>query len=910
MDSQNIKKGLNEKEVLDSREKFGSNELTQIQSQSFLSKLWETLTGDPIIKVLLVALVLNVIFFFLGESEWYESVGIAVAVALATIIATWSEHSGEETFKKLQEDASKIKVKVYRNGGVLEISIDEVVKGDLVLLQSGDKIPADGILLEGELKVDQASLNGETKEAKKRIAPVNYEIPKDIDFLDEYQVFRGSVVCSGEALMQVVSVGDTSIFGQLAKEMQTEDRDSPLKVKLNKLAGDISKVGYTAGVLIALAHLTNKILIANKFDLVLISEYFSNWQTFASDLVAAIIVAIIIIVVAVPEGLPMMVAMVLSLNMRKLLKDNILVRKLVGIETAGSLNILFSDKTGTITKGELEVVEFITGDKKSFSSIDSIPDTKIKSVLKQSLINNTSSYVSVCESNKTEVLGGNATEKALLKFAISSESDNEVEKLDVIRSIPFNSDNKYSATEIKTSDDSSISLIKGASEKILENCDFYYGENGDTIKLDSKDELFKVIDDLASRAIRVLAIATSETPCDDNFTLNKMTLVGLVGIRDDIREESITAIKQAQDAGIQVVMITGDNKETAMAIAKESGLIRTSSDIALTSSELKDISDEQLKEMLPNIRVVSRALPTDKSRLVRVSQELDLVVGMTGDGVNDAPALKLADVGFAMGSGTEVAKEAGDIVILDDNFKSITKTVLYGRTIFNNIRKFLTFQLTINLGALAISLIGPFIGIEEPLKLTQMLWINLLMDTLAAIAFGGEPAIEEYMSEKPKSRSESILSSNMMSSIASNGFIILILSIFFLKSDVVPQFFRSGPTDNPNMHIMTGFFAFFIIVNAINAFNTRTESLSLFKNIGNSFALIMGLVALVQVALTHLGGHIFRAYGLSIQEWLFVLGLSLVVIPFDLLRKKRLLYYAKQNVELEKKLNDKLDIVN
>lgn len=874
-------KGLTNEQVEESRKLHGSNKLTQKEGETFWQKLWDTFAGDPIIKILVVALVINLCFVFMGKAEWYEAVGIAIAVILATVISTWSEHSNEESFQKLQEDASKIKIKVFRNGEICEILIDDIVTGDIVMLQSGDKIPADGILVQGSLRIDQSALNGESKEAKKVTAPEGYEMAEEVDFLNEYQLYRGSVVCSGEALMEVKIVGDKSEFGKLAQEMQTEERESPLKLRLGQLADSISKLGYFGSIAIAISYLFKKIVIDNGYDMAVISQYLSDWQNPANDIVTAVILAVIIIVMAVPEGLPMMIAMVLSLNMKKLLADNILVRKLVGIETAGSLNILFSDKTGTITKGQLDAVTIVTGENSAYESIDKMPN-KIRELVNVSLQHNTNAVINKTD-NKVQVIGGNATERALLKFV----SDEDISSLNIehVKTIPFNSENKYSATQVKGN--YNLTLLKGAPERVLEKCKFYYDENGNKVELKNKKDLDNRILELANRAIRVIAIATSDEELEETNDFNDLTLVGIVGIRDDLRPESVEAIKTAKNAGIQVVMITGDNKETAVAIAKEAGLIECETNIVLTSFELKELSDEELKKMLPNIRVIARALPTDKSRLVRIAQELDLVVGMTGDGVNDAPALKLADVGFAMGSGTEVAKEAGDIVILDDNFKSITQTVLYGRTIFNSIRKFIVFQLTTNVGALLIAFFGPFVGVDMPLSITQILWVNLVMDTLAALAFGGEPALSKYMEEEPKTRTEALINKDMWSSILTGGIFLAGMSIFYLKSPWMRSMFRTGVQGQEDIYFLTGFFAFFIFLNGFNTFNARTTDKNLLAHIteNEGFLKIVAIIFIVQIIMTYFGGEVLRTSGLTLSEWIPVTILGAMIIPVDLIRK-------------------------
>lgn len=874
-----LKKGLTEQEVLESRDRYGTNKLTEQESESFFDKLKDNF-GDPMIKILCVALIINIIFTFLGQTEWYESFGIALAVILATFVSTFSEYRNENAFQKLQKEASQIKCKVYRENMVKEITIDEIVVGDWILLQSGDKVPADGLIVEGSLKVDQSVLNGEAKEVLKKEIPKDYNNEDEaIDFLNIYKVFRGSVVCSGNATIKVAVVGDKSVYGQIAKELQQDDeRESPLKLKLGKLAEDISKFGYIGGVLIAIALLFQRIVIQNNFIWSEIVTYCSNWINIANDIVHAVILAVIIIVMAVPEGLPLMIAIVSALNMSKMLKDNVLVRKIIGIETAGSLNILFSDKTGTITKGKLEVVVFNDGTGREYKEYDKIPN-RIREIFALNIFKNTTALIT-SDRGKRKVVGGNATEKAILEFV----GDNiECKEADVITSLPFNSENKFSACTVKL--DKEITLIKGAPEKILDKCNYYYDKNGEKKEFLEREKIENIINELANRAIRVLAFATSEKIItEENMEIENCCLIGVIGIRDEVRPESIEAIKEVHNAGVQVVMITGDRKDTATAIAKEAGILSEETDIIYTSDELADMNDEEIASQLKNIRVIARALPSDKSRLVRIAQELDLVVGMTGDGVNDSPALKRADVGFAMGGGTEVAKEASDIVILDDNFLSIEKAILYGRTIFNSIRKFIIFQLTINVSAVMISFVCPLIGIENPLSITQILWINLVMDTLAALAFGGEPALKRFMKEKPKSRKENIVSKYMWNSILIGSVWTFGLSMFFLISSTSRNIFRP---DEKNIYLLTGYFTFFIFVAVFNAFNARTEEKNLLDNISKNkgFLKIITLILVIQIVMTYLGNAILRCYGLNVKEWIFVIGLSLTIIPIDLIRK-------------------------
>ena len=864
--------GLNSEQVRTSLEKYGNNTLSQPPRDTFLDKLLDNFK-DPIIKILLFALFVNVVFVFMGHGDWIETSGIFLAILLATLVSTYSEYSNENAFQKLQEEASRIRCKVWRDGEPVEIHIDDIVVGDAVILEAGDKIPVDGILLSGNVKLDQAALNGESEEAHKLIAPQDFLWDdNNIDFLDKYRLFRGSVVVEGTGVMEAVKIGDASVYGKLTQELKDDERDSPLKLKLKGLAKSISKFGYAGGVFIAIAFMAQKILHATS-----VTSYLSNTPALLSDLVQAIILGIIIIVMAVPEGLPLMIAIVSSLNMRKMLNDNVLVRKLVGIETAGSLNILFTDKTGTITKGKLEVVRFITGDKEEFVDFAELP-AKIKDLTYENVVLNTSATVT-----DGKIIGGNMTENALSKFIGDYRTQNVGERLHFV---PFNSANKFSWALVSKNDER-YCLVKGAPEKLVQEASFYWDAEGNRQPLTEamKQSLDNRMLELAGSAIRMLALCSYEDGfADENLPLQNLTLVAILGIRDEVRQEAIEAIAAVQNAGVQVVMITGDRKETAVAIAKDAGLLQHPEEIVWTSSELAALSDDEVKLLLPKLRVVARALPMDKSRLVRLSQEMNLVVGMTGDGVNDSPALKKADVGFAMGSGTEVAKEAGDIVILDDNFLSIKKAILYGRTIYNSICKFIVFQLTINFSAVAINFIAPFVGIDKPLTITQILWINLVMDTLAAIAFGGEPALEKYLAETPKDRSAPIVSKKMLTTIVLGGAYMTLVAIFFYKSSFIAEMFRSAPN---NIYIYTGFFCTYIFMAVANGFNVRVSGVNLLENLrlNKGFLDVMALIVAIQIALTFVGGRILRTAPLNSEEWLVVIALSLSIILVDLLRK-------------------------
>lgn len=850
--------GLNNEEVAASRKKYGTNAISNKKKNSFFKLFIETL-ADPIIKILLIALAIKTIFLF-HDFDWFETIGIVIAILVASLISSISEYGSESAFERLQEESSKINCKVKRNNSIQSLSIDDIVVGDIVLLQSGDKIPADGLIVSGEIDVDESSLNGEAIEVTK------------IGNLDN-KVYRGTVVYSKEALMQVKAVGNNTYYGKMTEELQETSPDSPLKLRLRKLAETISTIGYISAALVSFSYLFSEIVVQNNFQLPAILNTITNIPLMFKYILYVLTLSVTIIVVAVPEGLPMMITLVLSSNMKKMLKSNVLVRKLVGIETAGSLNILFTDKTGTLTKGELEVVSFITGTGKEFISEKELPqNSQYVNYLKYACIYNNSSYYD----DNHKPVGGNITDRAILEF-IKTPLQKNIKKL---KTTPFDSTKKYSSTILDLQEPTNF--IKGAPDKILPLCTSYLTLDGKKRTLLAKDDIMNDIKRKTSNGIRAILLAYN-----DNYQyeeLNRLTLIAILYLKDEVRKEAIEGLELVKKAGVQVVMITGDSKETALSIAKEMRLVTSDKDIVLTHQELENLSDESLKEMLPDLRIVARSLPQDKSRLVKISEELNLVTGMTGDGVNDAPALKKADVGFSMGGGSEVCKEASDIVILDDNFLSISNAILFGRTIFKSIRKFIIFQLTINLCAVSLSIIGPFIGIETPVTIVQMLWINMIMDTLAGIAFSYEPPLKSYMNEPPKKKEEPIINKYMYGEILFTGIYSSILCLIFLTSSTIRSFYRYDPTDK---YFMTAFFALFIFMGIFNSFNARTTRINILSNIfkNKAFLIVTLIIVIVQLYLIYYGGELFRAFGLTLKEIQITILLAATVIPIDWIRK-------------------------
>ena len=827
-------KGLTDSEVKESREKYGSNSLTELPGETLGAKFLASLK-DPMIIILLCALVIQLVLFVMGRAEWFEPVGILVAVLIAGGVSSFTEYRQEQkaSLLKSQQEAGET-TKVIRNGSIHEIHVSEVVAGDIVYLQAGDKIPADGVIVEGGIKVDQSALNGETEEAEKIPNPENESF--DIkDLLNKFYAYRGTVVCSGEAYMKISVVGDKTLFGELALEVQEAQRKTPLQVKLGKLAQQISVFGYTGATAIVLGILARTFITGN-----LPADGFA-WARLIID---AITVAVTIVVCAVPEGLPMLTSMLMSFQSMQMAGDNVLVRKINGLETAGSLNLLFSDKTGTITEGRLTIAEIALPDVKVCHSLADLDPESRKDISIGAGVNNSAS---VGDGN---VIGGNSTDRALMAFFMAdSEILRKIEsaKRDVKESVPFTSDTKMATVTMSDG----TKYIKGAPEKIIPHCK----------NVTARKKLDTYINTQADRAMRLLAVAKDSG--------EGMELVCVLSIRDNVRKEAVDAIKQVRKAGIQV------------AIAKEAGLISSPDDVAMTSQEMAEKSDDELKAILPNLRVISRALPSDKSRLVKIAQELNLVVGMTGDGVNDSPALKKADVGFAMGSGTEVAKEAGDITILDDNFKSIAKAILYGRTMFKSIRKFLVFQLTVNVSAVLICFLGPLFGQNVILTVIQLLLINLAMDTLAAIAFGSEPPRDEYMNEKPIPRDENIITSEMLGQILTGAAYITVMCLAVLFVPKVRGLFGNADI----IYLRTAVFALFMMAITFNGLAMATSKNCVF---------MMMFIFVMQWAFVEFGGEMLSVEALSLDSWLNCFVLAVLVVPFRWAGKFLLAKYLPQ----------------
>ncbi len=878
-----------------SRREHGSNQLSVKRRKSFFRQFLGNL-GDPVIRILLGALVLNILFSLTGEgADWFETGGIALAVLLATLISTLSEYGSEAAFARLSEECAKVSCRVRRRmeggnatGTVCEIPLADVAVGDVVVLGAGEMIPADGILLTGSLQVDQSAMTGESREVEKKPLRDGNNFPAEPIPSDTCALFRGCVILGGSGEMLVTRVGDHTFLGHISEEVQEDTRESPLKLRLAKLAGQISRLGYVAAALVAMVFLLGVFLLDSGFDSTIILQKLSDWRYVWEQLFHALTLGLTVLVVAVPEGLPMMIAVVLSSNIKKMVKDQVLVRKPVGIEAAGSMNLLFTDKTGTLTEGKLSIGKIITGDGRSCLDAEDFRRSapRLFGCFADGCTCNTSSVAGRGEGGKRRALGGNATDRALLDAVLPFAAPSH----EVLFRVPFDSTRKSSCAVIKR-DGREVLLVKGAPERLMARLVDTYRPDGTRGSVD-RAALMQKIQALTAKGGRVILCAETVAGRVNIPTRTRLeggdygalTLVCALLLTDKVRREAPESVRKLRRAGIHVVMMTGDNRDTARSIAESCGILGQGVNLVVDSEELSRMSDRQVRDILPKLGVVARALPTDKSRLVRIAQEAELVVGMTGDGINDAPALKRADIGFAMGAGTQVAKDAGDIIILDNNLSSIVRAVLYGRTIFKSIRKFITLQLTMNFCAVGVTMICPFIGIDAPVTVVQMLWINLIMDTLGGLAFAGEAPLASYMEEKPKRRDEPILNRYMMEEIVWLGCFTVALCLLFLKLPVITDRFR--PAED-NIYLLTAFFALFIFASVFNCFNARTDRLNIYAGLprNKGFCFIMIAVLAVQILFVYIGGAVLRTAPLTKEELGVTFLLALTVFPAEFLRK-------------------------
>lgn len=853
--------GLTDKEVEESRSKYGKNELTPPKKDS-VWKLYLEKFKDPIIEILLVAAVFSLIISFI-EKDFAESIGIFCAIFCATGIGFYFEYDAGKKFEMLNAIGAETNLRVIRNGKVCEVPKSDIVVGDIVLLETGEEIPADGELLEAvSLSINESSLTGELQVAK-TTDPDHFD--KEATYPSN-EVLRGTTVLDGHGVMRVTAVGDATEIGKVAyKATEKSEEKTPLNIQLTRLAKVISKWGTSISVLAF-------ILFSAEF----LYSYLTNlngqpidWLHVIQNILKYFMMAVTLIVMAVPEGLPMAITLSLALNMRRMLATNNLVRKMHACETMGAINVICTDKTGTLTQNKMQVAD-------THFDTDTVPSEEL---LFEALSANTTAYLD--ESNEFHGVG-NPTECALLLW-MHNQNVNYLtyrENAPVIDQLTFSTERKYMATFVKSKvTGKKLLFVKGAPEIIMKLC-----ADSQTPEFWNKERAQLL--SYQQRAMRTLAFAYKEVPeekanlkCADIIKEGGLIYMGIVAISDPIRPEVPDAVKKCQSAGINIKIVTGDTTATAKEIARQIGLWKPEDkedESIITGTEFAALSDEELYKRIDKLKVIARARPLDKQRLVQTLQKKGYVVAVTGDGTNDAPALNHAQVGLSMGSGTSVAKQASDITLLDDSFRSIATAVMWGRSLYHNLQRFIMFQLTINVVALTIVLIGSFLNVGLPLTVTQILWVNIIMDTLAAMALASIPPTEDVMEEKPRKQTDFIITKGMTRTIFGVG------AVLFVVLFVMLLYFKNESGGNVTTHQLTIFFTTFVMLQFWNLFNVKGygSKHAFVSKLSHSYGLLIAgvLILIGQYIIVEFGGKVFRTEPLSGIEWLLIIGLTSLIL--------------------------------
>ena len=855
---ENILNGLSDKQVQESRETYGWNLLTPPKRPS-MWKLYLEKFNDPVIRILLVAAFFSLVISMI-EGEYAETIGIFFAIFLATGIGFYFEYDANKKFDLLNAVGEETPVTVRRNGKIQEIPRKEVVVGDIVILNTGEEVPADGTLLEAiSLQINESTLTGELM-VNKTIDEGSFD---EEATYPSNEVMRGTTVTDGHGIMQVNKVGDATEIGKVATQAtEQSDEETPLNIQLSKLAKFIEKVGFTIAILTFLIF-TGKDL----YQYLSVTQVtgWEEWMHIARIVLKYFMMSVTLIVVAVPEGLPMSVTLSLALNMRRMLKTNNLVRKMHACETMGAITIICTDKTGTLTQNLMQVHE---------AQVD---ETKMDLVA-EGISANSTAFLEEAEEGKKPSGVGNPTEVALLLWLNAQGKDYAQlrENAKVINQLTFSTERKYMATLVQSPiQGKKVLYIKGAPEIVMGKCEGLSDE--------TSARLHENLLAFQNKAMRTLGIAYkfieegASNDCAELVNEGGLTFLGIFAISDPIRPDVPAAVGKCQSAGIGVKIVTGDTPGTATEIARQIGLWKPEDTDRnrITGVEFAALTDEEALERVLDIKVMSRARPMDKQRLVQLLQHKGAVVAVTGDGTNDAPALNHAQVGLSMGTGTSVAKEASDITLLDDSFHSIATAVMWGRSLYKNIQRFIVFQLTINVVALASVLLGAFLGTELPLTVTQMLWVNLIMDTFAAMALASIPPSADVMHEKPRKTSDFIITRPMRYNIlgvAACFLLILMTLIVHIKG--LPM--AEVPT------ALTSFFTIFVMLQFWNLFNASVfgTNHSVFKDARHAVGMIsVAIIILVgQIIIVEFGGKVFRTVPLTLTEWLYIIGSTSIVL--------------------------------
>ncbi|NMA73339.1 MAG: calcium-translocating P-type ATPase, PMCA-type [Bacteroidales bacterium] len=867
-------KGLSDNEVKQSREKNGNNILTPPKGVS-LWKLYLEKYDDPVIKVLLVAAIFSLIVAFI-ENEYVETIGIIAAILLTTTIGFLFEYDANKKFKVLTLVNEENSIKVIRNSHVIQVPRKDIVVGDIVLLETGDEVPADGVLLEAvSLQINESSLTGEPI-VSKTTNPQHFD--KEAPYPSN-KLYRGTTILSGHCVLEVSEVGDATEIGKVSKlSTATSEEETPLSKQLQKLANLIGKIGFTISIAVFVIFVAKDL-----YQYLQIHETitWANSPAIIQILLKYFMVSVTLIVVSVPEGLPMSITLSLAINMSRMLKTNNLVRKMHASETMGAITVICTDKTGTLTQNQMTVYEadfFPLGD----TTLAEINDDKIKKLIVESISSNTTAYL---EENDDSKGLGNPTEVALLLW-LNNQGENYLiarEKATPIDQLTFSTERKLMATLVNSTLGKKILYVKGAPEILLSKSNSVLLKEGRKSPNDVKKQLEDQLTGFQNKAMRTLAFAYMEVDekdtrdCKELLEDNNLELIGITAISDPVRLDVADAVNDCRSAGVDIKIVTGDTQKTTLEIARQIGLwdIQDNDDSIITGTAFEQLSDEEALEQIDKLKIMSRARPTDKQRLVQLLQQKGHVVAVTGDGTNDAPALNFAHVGLSMGSGTTVAKEASDITLLDDSFNSISTAIMWGRSLYKNIQRFIVFQLTINFVAVMIVLIGSIWGTTLPLTVTQMLWVNLIMDTFAALALASIPPTREVMQEKPRKNKDFIITKNMGQNIIGVGTLFLIV-----LTGLLTYFSKAEGGITP--YQLTIFFTFFVMLQFWNLFNTATfyTNHSIFKGLNKNLGLlgVAGLILLGQFLIVQFGGEIFRTVPLTLETWgIIILSSSFIL---------------------------------
>lgn len=861
--------GLKSSEVEVSRTTYGSNKLPEPELKKWYHFAKEALT-EPITMILIIIALFQLVLGAMGVMSLSEPVMIIVVLAIVTGIAIKTGLGVQKSAAELRAKTAVRYCDVVRDGNVQTINKDDLVVGDLVLLRTGQEIFADGFIVDGEISVNNAAINGETKECRK-IPSANYKHVKTTSttaYTDQCSLFAGTVIMSGEGKMIVTDVGVNTVNGDTLVKMQTlEPPKTALDIALDHLCDFISKWGTIAAALAFVIMTITGILNAGSLSQYFLGSILESIQKVAQNVSNALT----IIVAAVPEGLPLIVKLVTKQNVSTMEKFNILAKNTGKIPELAYVNLICTDKTGTLTTGEMTSTVMINGNCQDIfnkeSSLNELIDLNI-------CMNNSA----VFDSNGN-ITGGNSIDRAVLDMLSPEDAQKIQNKAIIKKRVPFSSENKFSAITLSNGA-SDFTVYKGAPEKLIEKCKTYLDNDGNVTELteEKRKALKSHIKGLTEKAMRCIALTISDK-ADDGLP-DEMNFLGVIGVVDPVRNEVPEAVKIAHKAGIQVIEITGDCMETAKAVAMEAGIYKPG-DLAVTNDEFEAMSDVKVKEIIPQLRVISRCSPNTKLRLVTLAQEIGMSVAMTGDGVNDAPALKKADVGFGMQDGSDVAKEAADIVLTDNNFASVVKAVELGRTFMHNIMMFLEFQLPINISLLILSMVFPIIsGGSALLAAVQILIVNIIMDSLNSLSFGGEPPKEEYMNEEPIMKGSGLFIRGAKGRIA-------LSSIVFIALFGVITFGPVGNMFATKLSAMTARFALLCLMAVFNGFTIRTDSINLFKGIKNNklfMYIALGIFAMT-VVLCNFVGNLVQTTPMDVKQWIVVLMTAFMVVPVDWIRK-------------------------